>query len=468
MAAYRGRFQYLDPGGAILQQGSCDVRFDDQAFTLGPDSGPPLVFDLGDVDALVAADYVVDATLFTGNALRLQQFGKSTQDLVRELTEAWRKRSIECLLLADLEQVFRADGRFELAPEGGTAVAGAAELRLYRSNIAVLPLASAPFQWRLADVTSHRFDAERYELVLERGADELRLGRLGRQTDPFVRAVRESLQTLAIEGARALASILPFLDANRLQAVYRRLPEGHSAPMADLAAVHPRIPEVFESNAVDASLAPYYRDLLARSVRPLLHLGYKLIRPEDEDLAGGEDAESAVPDVDAGADASGTADVGSPGALPDPGADGEAAGAPEADANGPPALYWFFFPMAVHGGPVPDVVAWEASSRSGRATYFFRLAAPGESAPADAEGVSRSVARITRVLGLVNFRRRPIHLSDTDLERKPEWRRYAIAARRIAELRAVRAAFLGRASHTSLPAWSRQVDALLARVRASA
>ena len=142
---------------------------------------------------------------------------------------------------------------------------------------------------------------------------------------------------------------------------------------------------------------------------------------------------------------------------------GSAAGTPDADAEGPPALVWFFFPIAARGGPQPDVVAWEASSRSGRATYFFRLAAPGESPPSDPDGVARAVARITRVLGLVNFRRRPIYLSDEDLESKPEWRRYAIAARRIADLRAVRAAVLGRAWQRSLPAWNTRVEAILAR-----
>ncbi|MFO1199423.1 MAG: hypothetical protein U1E86_20890 [Burkholderiaceae bacterium] len=462
MPARRGRFQYLSPGGEVLQQGGCEVRFDDAIFSLAPDDGPPLVFDLGDVDALVAADFTVRATLFTGNALLLQQFGKATQDLVRELLEAWRERSIRCLLLADLEQVFRVDGRFEL--ESGApgavagAVAGAAELRLYRSNLAVLPLESAPFQWRLADVTSHGFDAQRYELVLRRDGDVLRLGRLGRQTDPFVRAVRESLQALAVEGARALGAILPFLDANRLQAAHRLLPEGHSARVSELSAVDSRIAQVLAANAVDASLAPYYEALLERCVREQVQVGYKLIRPEDEDGAVGDDASAPgadPPSADAGASDDG----------PAADATGAAPGAPDADAAGPPALYWFFFPIAASGGALPDVVAWEASSRAGRATYFFRLAAPGEDPPADADGVARAVARITRVLGLVNFRRRPIYLSDADLESKPEWRRYAIAARRIPELRAVRSAFLGRASHVSLSAWRGQVDAVLVRAR---
>ena len=57
-------------------------------------------------------------------------------------------------------------------------------------------------------------------------------------------------------------------------------------------------------------------------------------------------------------------------------------GAADADAGAPETLYWFLFPMtAKSGGSTPaNVVAWEASSRSGRATYFFRLVSPARAA----------------------------------------------------------------------------------------
>lgn len=73
------------------------------------------------------------------------------------------------------------------------------------------------------------------------------------------------------------------------------------------------------------------------------------------------------------------------------------------------------------------------------------------------------MARITLVLGLVNFRRRPIYLSENDLTGKAEFHRYAIAARKNADLRAVRGAFLGRAIHSSFEAWRGQVDAILSK-----
>jgi hypothetical protein len=80
-----------------------------------------------------------------------------------------------------------------------------------------------------------------------------------------------------------------------------------------------------------------------------------------------------------------------------------------------------------------------------------------------ADAVERCVGRITRVLGMVNFRRRPIYLSEDDLTRDVAFHRYAIAARRIPDLRLVRTAFLGRAIHSSFEAWREQVNAIVAK-----
>jgi hypothetical protein len=113
-------------------------------------------------------------------------------------------------------------------------------------------------------------------------------------------------------------------------------------------------------------------------------------------------------------------------------------------------------------------VAWEASLRAGRATYFFRLVDPAQADrlrdPATAAAaVETALRRLNRVLGLLNFRRRPIYLSDDELERDPRFHRYAIAARRLPEVREVRASFLGRAIHSSFAAWREQVKTILAK-----
>ena len=444
MASYRGKFQYLSQNGSVTQQGACQVQFDDETFTLTPESGAPLVSDLGDVDAVIAADYEIQLPLYTGNTLKLQQFGKSFENLSRELLESYRKRTLQCLLLEDMEEVDRFTGGFVLEPHAAHPVSGPAEIRLFKSNLAVLPNASQAFQWRLADIAQVRFDVQNFEIGLASNGDRLRFNRLAKRTELLDTKLRQAMDTLAANGGQALHSILPFLNPDQLQSAMTVLPEGHSAAAGKLAKVHPRIPEVLATNAVDEALRPYYDELLRRTASGSLFVGYKLIRQENRSLQGAHQE-----DADLGSDESCDATAG-------------------ADENAPDVLYWFFFPFAAKNGGPGNLVAWEASSRSGRATYFFRLMESGQEALLNdsskaADAVGRGIGRITRVLGMVNFRRRPIYLSEDDLTRDVSFHRYAIAARRIPDLRLVRTAFLGRAIHTSFEAWREQVNTIVAK-----
>jgi len=444
MPSYRGKFQYQGQNGSLIQQGSCQIQFDEEKFTLTPGTGAPMVFDLGDVDSLNAADYEIRLLLYTGNALRLQQFGKSYENLTRELLESYRKRMLQCLLLEDMEELDRFAGAFALEAPGGSAASGPAEVRLFKSNVVVLPMSSQAFQWRLADVEMVRFDSQNYEIVIESQSGRLRINRLAKRTELFHTRLRDAVDTLKAESGQALAAILPFLHPEQAQNAAGILREGHSAATAKLEAVHPRIPEALAANAVDKALKPYYDDLLSRTAKGSLFAGFKLIRREDHDLVG------------AGMEEGSSEDDGAPSrAMPD------------ADEAAPQALYWFFFPIAATAGGTEagNVVAWEASSTSGRATYFFRMVDPAEVATLrDQAKLAEAVARINRVLGILNFRRRPIYLSDDELSGNAMFHRYAIAARRIPDLRQVRSAFLGRALHSSFEAWQGQVKSILNRV----
>lgn len=462
MADFSGKFQYLAAGGAVSQEGACQVHFDRQTFTLAPDSGAPIVCDLGDVDSIVAADWEIKLPLYTGNAILLRQFGKAYETLSHDLLEAFRQRTLECLLLEDLEEVARFDGNFELAVSGAPPRSGPAEFRLFKSNLAVLPAASQGFQWRLADVDSVRFDPATYEFTLQAGPDILKAGKLGKRTEEFASKAKDAINALATQSAQALHAAFPFLDPDQLQAAANILREGRSAPVTKLAAINSKLPAALAANAVDKDLKPYYDDLLARTAKDSLYAGFKLIRPDDGPASqdgGGESPEQE--------NATGAAQ---PTSAASTSAVGEEDAAPDADAGAPETLYWFFFPLAAQAGSaeVANIVAWEASSRSGRATYFFRLLDPAQAGqlrdPArSSAALDGAVRRLNRVLGMLNFRRRPIYLSDDELERDPKFHRYAIAARRIPELREVRAAFLGRAIHSSHDAWQTQVATLLAK-----
>lgn len=461
MADFGGKYQYLDQSGRLLQEGACRVQFDAQTFTLTPESGAPLAFDLGDFDSVVAAEWEIRLALFTGRSIVLRQLAKAYDNLAQGLTEAYRERAIRCLLLEDMAEVARFGGQFEFAVPGAATRAGPAEFRVYKSNLAVLASASLPFQWRLADIDAVRFDAANYVVVLESGNERLKVSRLAKRTEEFLQCMRDTMNAAAAAGAQALHAAFPFLDPDQLQSIAALLREGRSAPVAKLAEINPQMPAALAANAVDKNLQPYYERLLARIAGPLLYAGFKLIRPEEETSDPGAAAGQSAGEVSPDSAAEGAS-------SPDDAADR----AVDADVAGPQALYWFFFPLAAKRGPAEaaNAVAWEASSSGGRATYFFRLMDPAQFSQvrdwaSAGSAVDAAVRRIDRGLASLNFRRRPIYLSDEELARDPRYHRYAIAARRIPELRELRASFLGRAIHNSPESWQAQVESILEKAR---
>ena len=402
MPAYSGKFQYLDEHGAVLSQGPCQFRFDAETGIVTPASGTPIAFDLGDVDRAVPGEWDFQLTLFTGRRLELRQFGAAFERMRDELLAAWRDRTVSCLLLEDLEEVARYTGTAALS-----GPAAPAEIRLYQSNIAVLPLDGLPMQWRLAEVDAVSFDDATYSVTLQSGTERLVLAKLAKKTDEFRGNLDGVLDALRTHEAEALHATFPFLNPDQLQRVLQVMPEGRSAPLATLRAIHPKLPDALIAHAVDEKLRPYFDVLRARSVGDALMTGFKFIRSDEE---AAEPADS-TPEPEAGKE----------------------------EAH--PLFFWFFFPLA------NGRVAWEATTGAGRATYFFNAVAP----------VEESVAHLTRGLALVNFRREPVYLSDESLEQQPKFRRYAIGCRKLPDLRTLRAAFRGRAIHTSLEAWTAQL-----------
>jgi hypothetical protein len=389
MPVWSGKFQYRDAAGAEISRGPCQFEIDEVTAVVTPSGGTPIAFDLGDVDRLAPGEWDLQLVLYDGHTVVLHQFGGAFSGMARELIAAWRDRTVACLLVEDLEEI----GRYE-----GTANGAAAELRIFKSNLAVLPHAGTPMQWRLAEVDAAGFDPAAYQMSLERDGDRLVLAKLGKKTDEAVGKLTGALDALHAEAARALHDVFPFLSAEALRRLQKVLPEGRSTPLDELAAIDARLPGALIGRAVDESLKPYFEDLRERAAGPLF-AGFKFLRAEEE----------------------------------------------QAEEESDPLFFWFFIPLT------GNMAAWEATTGGGRATYFFRTG--GE--------LSGAIQRITRGLALINFRREPVYLPDNSLEQQPKFRRYAIGARRLPELRELRAAYAGRAIHSTLEEWLHKVNELL-------
>jgi hypothetical protein len=143
MPSFSGKFAYKSDSGA------CTIAFDTESCTVTPAAGAPIAFDLGDIDRITPGEWEMSLALYTGNSIVLKQFGTVFSRMQEELLAAWRDRTVQCLLLEDLEEV----ERYDAAANGARA-----QIRLYGSNLAALPIAADPTQVRLADVDSVAFD----------------------------------------------------------------------------------------------------------------------------------------------------------------------------------------------------------------------------------------------------------------------------------------------------------------------
>jgi hypothetical protein len=406
MATFSGKFHYsTDPP----RDGPCQFSFTSETCTVIPSSGPAITFDLGDVDIAVRNDWDLVLTLFTGRHLTLRQFGAVFDRMAGEFIAAWRARAIHCLILEDLERVGTFTGSAAIAPDPPVA----AEIHLFKSNIAVLPLASTPYQWRLAEVDAIGFSEETYAVSLRSGDQRLVVSKLGKRTDEFHGALQGQFDEMRQQSAAAMHETFPFLDPEALEQLLLTMPEGRSVAFARLDKIHPGLITAIVKRAVSESLRPYFEALRAKSLAGSIMVGYKFIRDDEQEEEQTDEQDQKDP-----------------------------------------LFFWFFFPLAGANGRHSGLAAWEAGTGSGRATYFFRTHQSGEAA----EHVEGAMQKLTQGLALVNFRREPIYLSDDSLAQTAKFHRYAIGCRKLPILRDLRADFAGRAIHSSLEEWTTQVE----------
>jgi hypothetical protein len=450
MASFSGKFQYLEESGTAIQEGACSLVIEDAHLRLVPAKGQPLALDLGDIDIISPGDYQLLLKLYTGKTIALNQFGKTFQTLCHDLLEAYRDRLVQCLLLEDLEEIERFEGLVQLdATERDFS--SPSQLRLYKSNLAILPETATGMHWRLTDIDTVEFDEATYRLELRSGPERLIITKLAKRTREFIDRLGSAINDLSDNSARILHALFPFLSPDQFQQIAKLTREGHATAVSKMAAIHPKIESVLLEKTVDKNFKPYFELLKKRmTVESDYFTGFKIIRAErgnhdSGEMSGKKEPEAAV-------------------------AEFESEGG-ENERCQEQVLHWFLFPLTSETAAKgrTNVVAWESTQHFGRATYFFRALPEDRTGILQGTGnsggsIESVIDRLNRALLLFNFRREPIYLPDDSLETEFRYRRYAVACRRMAALRELRASYIGRAIHTSPEGWQKQVDTVFANL----
>jgi hypothetical protein len=414
MGGFIGSLLYAGPDGRPIQVDTCAVTVVPDATVIVPSRGSPLAMDLGDATAIDVGEFELTLTLHTGHTVALRRFGRAFDTLRRDLLEAWRTRLVACLLLQDLQELARFDGVVRRA--GSSEGHVPAECRVYRSNVAVLPARGEPFQWRLADIEGVAFDRDTWEVTVVSSSGTIVISKLAKRTEEFIGCLDEARARVGQTGIAALAACLSPLDPDAVRRVASMWRDGQAVRIDQLRTIDPDLESALMHNAVDDDLRPFV-EALRRRAHGAPYVGFTVAREMDDDAVASSD-------------------------------------------DDPPAIFWFVFPL---GG---DLVAWETASRSGRATYVFRLSVFADSRPDLREAAvtanGAAVHALTRALAAINFRRMPIYLSDEALQ-AARFRRYLVASRRVPAAALLRRAFVGRALHGDIETWTAQVEALVGK-----
>jgi hypothetical protein len=434
MPNFSGRFEFRAGNGTVHQSGACTLTVDEKTIRLNGPQLQGLAMDLGDVDAIETGDYTISLKIYDGTNILLSQFGKAYQNLLHDLLDTWHERVVQCLLLEDLEEISRVDGFVQLE-SAEKKISSSAEIRLYKSNLAILPANATGFQWRLSEIDSLNFDASNYALELCSGEDRLILTRLAKRTREFHEQLVEANRILTDKCAQVIHALFPFLAPAQFIQAAALLKEGRMAAVSQLAAIHPSINRALVENAVSARFIPYFNILKQRTAAPGPYFGFKFIRKEEEK---GDEEDSSSDSAEEAA------------------MNGEAS-KPLLELENESLFFWFAFPLAGSAANADraSFVAWECTSQTGRATYVFRLSPTGQSQEMDT-----AIRKLNRGIVTVNFRREPIYIPDSSLEMQPHLRRYAIARRNLPAIRNLRNLFAGRAIHKSLEQWQNQLQSL--------
>jgi hypothetical protein len=440
----KGRHRLLAPDGAELESAEASFEVQPDALVVQLAQQAPLRVDFADLDALEMGDHVFSLKLATGETVEASMLGRRFAEISDATAAALAAFQVKNLLLQ--ESVGGEEFACDVAREGKQ---GPAQLRVFATSLAVLPRAAVPYGLPFGELTGVGFDEDRYAIDLATADGKISLLKLGKQTQPCLHLVEARLAELRTRHSAALAFLAPRLGSIALRRLAQAMPDGVPAHRTELDAISPDAwPALVKGAVAEPKLRASSEALAAHCPAGEAAIGLK------ETNARQDAEEEEVP----------LEGEGEPESPPE-----QSPPEPQEDNPNPMTgrVAWFALPIWSEDRRAPgNAVAVEAVTRTGRATYFFRIA-PAEvyaqASPEQLKDLARKRVRtLSRALVALTFKRAPIYLPDATLATGP-YARYRLALRLSAPLKAARECFVGRAVHGA--GWEKQVGAALEKAR---
>lgn len=375
----------------------------EEEFALLPADGAATTFSLRDIKDVVEDDYKVVLPLYSGDTMVLFHLGYRFEDFLRTIRRFHNELKLKDMLME--ETLIQAGLEALVVTSHVPAEGYESEVRLYQTALVFLPQRGCPVRIPYGDIDTVQEADWALEITTELG-DVFRFTQMGSHLDLLKRTLAGCMNDLTGRAQALCRELVPSLGPSGVHVAARLMKEGRAARRCDLEAVSPELWEELENRLDQAGAGEEYRFLRDLSRSDRLSIGFKraLISGLEEDYL------------------------------------------------------WFLAPTCARSGDsIADAIAMEATATAsgGRATYLFRTQRGGED-------LDKSLRLINRCMLDINFRREPIYLPETSLQ-KPQYARYRSSVELLPSLRILREAFIGRVPHVSQEQWKRGVLQLLAQ-----
>jgi hypothetical protein len=405
MTTFEAEYSLPGPNASHGEQGACTIDLEGAGIVVTPRGSASIPVRFAEIVTWRPEDYVIVMALADGSTLRLAKLARRFDEFVSGFRETRRDHFRESLLLEEDGTSEAESGSYEWkAAGGGMLCSGTCSVHLQRTSLACFPDVELPFLLPYGSLTGVSRDDDQYRLVLSADAGgEMVLHHFGRRTDTLFAGVEELRSQLAKRQGEAIAALAPEIGAMVIRRAGQLLRDGVPAERGELEAAAPGVWEALWRSGFDEERRPYAEYLREKAS---------------------------------------TASV----VIKETGKWG-------ASEETPPALADRRMLFLFHIG---TQIVVEVPSSEDTATYVFH-------ACGDVPGFVR---KLCRALASVQFRREPLYVPLSAMTTPPQ-DRYAEACRLLPELIAARKAFAGRAIHSSVESWQKELDGIVSRASSS-